>query len=116
MSGTATEQSKLKSEKIGLKRHNNLFFVTYDGKNAGFGQIQKDANDEKCVRLISLNIREDLRNHGLGTNLLQYIIEITRMIGFEHLALFAEGRCTSLYERFGFCPSGKRDDELIVKL
>ena len=125
MSGGAT-QHKVERNKITLQRSRveGVFSIEYDGEYVGSGQLlttdktyheRPEQYPKQCVRLVNFNIVEDFRNSGLGTDLLQYIIEIAKLIDIGVICLTASHESASFFKRFGFV-SEHNDEEFVLEL
>ena len=125
MSGGAT-QHKVERNKITLQRSRveGVFSIEYDGEYVGSGQLlttdktyheSQEQCPKQCVRLVNFNIVEDFRNSGLGTDLLQYIIEIAKLIDIGVICLTASHESASFFKRFGFV-SEHNDEEFVLEL
>ena len=82
-----------------VKRNNNI---------AGLAEIWKSVDD---MHVIDIVVRKDLRNQGIGSALLEKLIEIARQNKMESITLevmHTNIPAIKLYEKFGFKNAGIR--------
>jgi len=89
-----------------------LFYLAakVDGEFAGGATIEPKRGKESHIAVFGIYLKQQFRNMGIGTRLVQRIIEIARSKGFEimELNVFSSNqRALHLYSKFGFEEVGR---------
>jgi len=90
-----------------------MMLAVVDGKVAGNASINGIGNKRKILHRCSLAIalKKEYWNLGIGREMIEYLIELAKQIGFEQMDLeVVEGNDNAkhLYEKCGFVETGKR--------
>lgn len=97
-------------EELGIPEH-----LEWDGQDAGAAHLIARAEDGTVagtVRLLPdgrigrMAVLRAWRGQGIGTALLQALLELARREGFTELRLHAQVPAIAFYRRFGFRPDG----------
>ena len=93
-----------------LMNHSSKYIAAKDSENnvLGFAGIWNGVYDFHITNIV---VRKDLRNQGIGSSLLEKLIELAKQNKMESITL--EVMCTNipaikLYEKFGFKNAGFR--------
>ena len=78
---------------------------TSDGQAVATGRLLPDGHIGR------LAVLEAWRRHGIGSQVLQALIELAKFRGIETCALNAQTHALSFYERHGFVAKGEEFDE-----
>ncbi len=108
----------IKDEEKFVRKHNNskdsmYIAVFVNGKLAGgceFNVIRSNARRFKHIAIIGIGILQKYSGFGLGTLMLQNLIEQIEQCGFEQVILEVAGenkRAQHLYKKFGFKEHGR---------
>ncbi|MES3629022.1 MAG: GNAT family N-acetyltransferase [Longimonas sp.] len=83
-----------------------------DGTPVGTARWRTVPHDEGlAAKLERFAVRAPHRGEGIGTLLVQYVMEDARQAGFETQKLHAQARLETYYARFGFVSTGERFTE-----
>ena len=107
-----------------LQNQNSKYFIaTENSQILGFAGIWNAVYDMHITNIV---VRKDLRKCGIGSKLLEKLIEVSKAHKAETLTLEVNCRnipAIKLYEKFGFSIAGKRqkyynnvDDALIMTI
>lgn len=109
-----------------LENPNSTYIAIKDGKNMilGFGGIWKAVDD---IHITNIVVRKDFRNHGIGSMLLNKLIELSiKENGINSITLEVNTKnipAIKLYEKYGFKNVGVRkkyyngiDDAVIMTM
>lgn len=88
------------------------WYRLFDLSNKGYGFISEDIPE------ISIAIRPEARGMGVGTKLMEALIEEAAAEGFKALSLSVDPNnpAVRLYERFGFKEVGVEGTSIVMKL
>ncbi|MGO5473267.1 GNAT family N-acetyltransferase [Streptococcus hyointestinalis] len=85
-----------------------LHFIYYDDDNQALATCRLFPNKDKTeVTLQRMATLSDYRQHGIGRQLLQYVIDFSKKQGFEAMSLHAQLPAVSFYESLGFTTVGE---------
>lgn len=89
-----------------------MMLAVVDGKVAGNCSINGHGNKRKILHRcgMAIALKKEFWNLGIGRAMIEYLMELAREIGYEQIELeVVEGndRAKSLYEKCGFCETGK---------
>ena len=81
------------------------WFRLFPGENPGYGFISEEIPE------LTIGVADDARRRGIGSALMERIIETAREEGYSALSLSVESNSNAvgLYERFGFVTRGKSE-------
>ena len=90
-----------------------MMLAVVDGKVAGNASINGLGNKRKILHRCSLAIalKKEYWNLGIGREMIEYLIELAKQIGFEQMDLEVvdgNNNAKHLYEKCGFIETGKR--------
>lgn len=92
-----------------LENPNSMYIVAkFDDEIVGFAGIWKAYDD---VHITNIVTRKDIRNQGIGSKLLEELINLAKKTNFKTLTLEVNENNNSaihLYEKFGFSTVGVR--------
>ena len=74
----------------------------------------KDLSNKNCGELVALNILPEYWSNGFGSELIQYVIEISKKRKWDALYLWVmkkNTRAKSVYEGFGFIEDGSEKED-----
>ena len=87
--------------------------IVVDGKLAGF--LGYDVKTD-CIDSITIHMYESARNHGIGSDFLRNIVNLSNSSGRPaRLKVFRSNRARFLYERFGFQICGESDSHYFMQ-
>ncbi|ADL12165.1 GNAT family N-acetyltransferase [Acetohalobium arabaticum] len=91
---------------VPMINHGRVFVIYNKDKPVGLAEVLRDFEDSELVYLFGLSIRREYRNQGLGSKLLEYILQQLREEGFDKLELTVAPDNQSAYSlyksKFGF--------------
>lgn len=84
----------------------HCYVVAMQGKDvAGFGRALSDRTGDAYIH--DVNVREDFRNHGLGSRIVRMLIERLKQDGITWVGLIAEANSHTFYEKEAFARMDK---------
>ena len=111
-------KTTIKEEREKIRKYNSskdsmqiLAFV--NGKYAGncvFSAVKNDARRKRHIAFIAIGLFQEFSGFGLGTFMLQNLIEQVKQCGFEQITLTVVGkndRAHHLYKKLGFKEFGR---------
>lgn len=100
---------------VPMINHGRVFVIYNKDKPVGLAEVLRDFEDSDLVYLFGLSIHQEYRKQGLGTKLLEYIIQWLKEEGFGKLELTVDPEnelACYLYEsKFGFEKEEYRPEE-----
>ena len=91
---------------VPMINHGRVFVIYDNDRPVGLAEIIRDFENSDLVYLFGLSIHKEYRNQGLGTRLLEHIINELKEDGFSELELTVDPdnqlACHLYRDKFGF--------------
>jgi GNAT superfamily N-acetyltransferase len=113
-------ESKIKQwiESLTKKGLGTNLIIKENGSVVGFSVFgparDKDLANKNCGELVALNILPEYWSKGFGSELIQYVIEVSKKRKWDTLYLWVikqNTRAKSVYEGFGFVEDGSEKED-----
>ena len=79
------------------------FYIYQDG-DTPMGVVEVFPSSSETVGIYNLSVDKKFRKKGIGTSLMQHVLNTLKKEDYKYAVLQADGQALSLYERIGFRP------------